>query len=238
MDTDDSGSSQRGTARFAGLFQPSWLHAAATFAIDLVFPPRCAGCGKVGVSWCERCVLDTQPQAPLLQQSHFLALTAVAATGSHSGKLREAVQALKYDNVRAIADFMAARMAYALQYLMWHYDLILPVPMGSARLRERRYNQAGLIAAALSREVNVAVQPSLIWRTRETRSQVGLSADERLVNVANAFAAHPTLLRDQSVLLIDDVYTTGATLNACAEALRAVGAREVYALTVTAAQHQ
>jgi ComF family protein len=238
MGTDDPDSSQRGTARLAGLFSSTWLHAAAANAIDLVFPPRCAGCGRVGFSWCERCVLDTQAQAPLLQHSHFLALTAVAATGSHTGKLREAVQALKYDNVRALARFMAVRMAYALQHLDWEYDVILPVPMGSARLRERRYNQAGLIAAALAREVNVAVQPSLLWRIRETRSQVGLSADERLLNVAKAFAAHPTLLTNQSILLIDDVYTTGATLNACAEALRVVGVREVYALTVTAAQHQ
>jgi ComF family protein len=165
-------------------------------------------------------------------------LSAFAATGEHAGKLREAVQALKYDNVRAIADFMARRMAQALDSLDWQFDVILPVPIGSARLRERRYNQAGLIAAALAREVGVAFQPTLIWRTRETRSQVGLTAEERQLNVAHAFAAHPTLLADQSILLIDDVYTTGATLHACAEALRAVGARQVYALTVTAAQHQ
>lgn len=237
MDTDDP-ESRRGAARLAGLSTSSWLKTGVAYTLDLIFPPRCAGCGRVGFSWCQRCIRETDVYFPLLQYSQHSGLSAVAATGAHAGKLREAVQALKYDNVRAIADFMGKRMAQILGWLDWQFDLILPVPMGSARLRERRYNQAGLIAAALAREVNVAVQPALIWRTRETRSQVGLTAEERQLNVAHAFAAHPTLLADQSILLIDDVYTTGATLNACAEALRAVGARQVFALTVTAAQHQ
>jgi competence protein ComFC len=217
---------------------PSWVVSTSSFIVDLIFPPRCAGCGRVGEVWCERCVSVVNTVPPLLNLPHPPTLHSAAATGKHIGKLQDAIHALKYENARSIARPLAERMAHVLEHLQWAFDVIVPVPVGDARLRERGYNQAGLIAEALAQEVGVAVQPSLLKRTRETRSQVGLTAEERRQNVSDAFAAHPTLLVQKSILLIDDVYTTGATLGACAEALRAVGAREVFALTVTAAQHQ
>ncbi len=238
MDRGDDPSGEGEPARRARISYAYWMQTAADYALDLIFPPSCVGCGRVGQSWCGRCQRATESLEPIFHLAHGAALTAAAATAPHEGRLREAVQALKYENVRTLALFMAERMARCLRQLEWTYDMVLPVPISSARLRERRYNQAGLIAAALAQEVGVAVQPNFIWRTRETRSQVGLTAEERQQNVADAFAAHPDLLRQHSILLIDDVYTTGATLQACAEALRAVSAQEVFALTVTAAHHQ
>lgn len=238
METGDDPAREGGTS-FGSWLSPSVLLRSTTaYVLDLIFPPSCVGCGKVGQSWCDRCASAVENVAPLHHLPHEPALSAVAATGLHEGRLREAVQALKYENVRSLAQFLGTRMAACLYSLNWSFDTLLPVPIGNDRLRERGYNQAGLIAAALAQEVGVAFQPSLIWRTRETRSQVGLTKAERQRNMLGAFSAHPSELRQRSVLLIDDVFTTGATLHACAIALRAVGAHEVYALTVTAAHHQ
>lgn len=190
----------------------------------------------MGESWCTRCVRETDILPPALALDHPPSLLAAAATGTHTGKLRNAVQALKYENARSVALPLARRMTRVLARLGWMYDTILPVPIGAARLRERGYNQAGLIAAALAEETGVAFQPTLIWRTRETPTQVGLTAEQRRQNVAGAFQAHPSQFQDKTVLLIDDVYTTGATMGACAESIRAVGAVHVFALAATAAQ--
>ncbi|MDX2140124.1 MAG: ComF family protein [Chloroflexota bacterium] len=206
-------------------------------AVNLVFPPRCAGCGRVDTDWCHRCQQETAHNLPILNLHHLSGLDGCAASGRHEGKLQDAVQALKYENARSLAHPFALRLRDCLLTLSWTFDTIIPVPIGTARLKERGYNQAGLIAAALAQEVGVATHPHYIWRDRETRSQVGLNAAERHENVEGAFRADPALA-GRSVLLVDDVYTTGATLAACAEAVRTAGALQVYALTVTAAHSQ
>jgi ComF family protein len=121
--------------------------------------------------------------------------------------------------------------------LNWQVDLLIPVPLGADRLRQRGYNQAGLISWPLSLALGIRHAPGALKRTRETASQVGLSRQERQENVRAAFAATPAWVRGRSVLLLDDVATTGATLSSCAEALFAAGARGVFALTVSRAIH-
>jgi ComF family protein len=114
-------------------------------------------------------------------------------------------------------------------------DVIVPVPLHPARLRRRGYNQAALLARELGRRVGLPVEERALQRVRATRSQMRLSAADRRRNVQGAFRCADGRVRGRRVLLLDDVCTTGATLEACADALRAGGAESVWALTLARA---
>ncbi|MGQ9888084.1 MAG: ComF family protein [Aggregatilineales bacterium] len=205
-------------------------------ALDLVFPPRCAGCGRVDARWCARCQrrLEALPLAAPVTPHPPLA--AAAATGPHEGLLQRAVWALKFDNGRHLAGPLGDRLAARLSALDWPADaVIVPVPLHPARLAERGYNQSQLLAEQLAASTGRLCMPYALKRVRQTRSQVGLDRDQRQANMAGAFAAESEQISGRSVLLLDDVYTTGSTMAACAEAAHAAGARAVYGLTVTAA---
>ncbi len=114
-------------------------------------------------------------------------------------------------------------------------DLVLPVPLSRKRYQERGYNQVALIARPLSLALGLPYSGDALIREREQRSQVGLTREERRVNVRGAFRARQSKIQGRMVLLMDDVATTGSTLSSCAEALYAAGARDVFALTVSRA---
>jgi ComF family protein len=154
------------------------------------------------------------------------------------GPIRHALHSLKYRRNVALGDALAPFLAEFVRKLDWPVDLVVPVPLGRERMKERGYNQVGLFAIPLSRLQNWHYSPRVLRRVRETRSQVGLSAAERKENISGAFWANPTLASGKSLLLMDDVTTTGATLAACAEALQEAGARTVYALALAKALPQ
>ena len=112
---------------------------------------------------------------------------------------------------------------------------MIPVPLGNKLLKERGYNQVGLVARPLAHELGLEYAPGALWKSRETRSQVGLSISQRRENVSNAYQANPSVVNRKSILLMDDVATTGSTISACTSALAAAGAHEVYALTIARA---
>ena len=116
-------------------------------------------------------------------------------------------------------------------------DLILPVPMYKLKERRRGYNQAGLLARALARNLDKPYYPDLLIRNLDTRPMSSLGAEERKKNLEGAFSvdgdkAH--IIKDKTILLVDDIFTTGSTVNACSEALRKFGAASVYVLTFAA----
>ncbi|MGE5073651.1 MAG: ComF family protein [Anaerolineae bacterium] len=114
-------------------------------------------------------------------------------------------------------------------------DVIVPVPLGRKRLKERGYNQASLIARPLAVAMRIDFTTHALARVQETRSQVGLARRERNENVRDAFRATAARVHARAVLLVDDIATTGSTLSSCAEALYAAGARDVFAYTVSRA---
>ena len=114
-------------------------------------------------------------------------------------------------------------------------DLIVPVALHPRRVKERGYNQAALLARVLGEETGIPVEERLLMRTRHTRPQVGLGAHERRANIADAFTCSHTV-DGLAVVVVDDVCTTGATLEACAAALVAVGAAEVRGFTLARAR--
>lgn len=118
--------------------------------------------------------------------------------------------------------------------LNWPVEMIIPVPLGRQRHKERGYNQVGMIARPLAMALEIKYAPNGLMRSRETRSQVGLTRQERKENVHGAFAAG-TGVKSKTILLMDDVSTTGSTLSSGAQALINAGAGDVYALTVARA---
>ncbi|HEY5269207.1 MAG TPA: phosphoribosyltransferase family protein [Anaerolineales bacterium] len=135
----------------------------------------------------------------------------------------------------ALGDALAKHFAEYVGSLGWPVDLVVPVPLGKERMKERGYNQVGLVARPLAAVNHWRYAPRAVVRSRETRSQVGLTAAERKENVSGAFLGEAALVSGATVLLMDDVATTGATLSACTAALLDAGARSVYTLTLARA---
>jgi len=151
------------------------------------------------------------------------------------GPIRNAIHTLKYGRNAALGDVLAPYLAGYAHKLGWQADLVVPVPLGKKRMKERGYNQVGLLAMPLAAILRWHYSPQVLVRTRETRSQVGLCPLERRENISGAFRAEPVLAAGKSILLVDDVVTTGATLAACSEALVNAGAQNIYALTLARA---
>jgi ComF family protein len=131
----------------------------------------------------------------------------------------------------ALGERLGARFVMA----NWTIDTIVPVPLHAMRLKERGYNQSQILSENMAQRLGLSCTPEALRREKYSQSQVGLSAVERKKNVEDAFSATPQLVEHRKILLVDDVCTTGSTLSVCAQALRAAGASQVYALTVTAA---
>ena len=218
-------------------------------SLDLLFPPECGGCGRRGERWCARCDADAERLAPPWCPScgmpsprgevcsrcreHPPAWQALRSWAFFGGPVRNALHRIKYHRDIALADVLTLQMLKTYRtHLTWQVDVVLPVPLSRRRLRERGYNQAALFALPLALALGVSYRPATLRRVRHTRSQVGLSWEQRQENVAGAFLASPHAASGKTVLLVDDVVTTGATLNACASALRSAGARRVYAFSV------
>jgi ComF family protein len=148
------------------------------------------------------------------------------STAAGASPLAAAVRALKYRRRRMVAEALGHLLAE--RYPFATDAVLVPVPLHRARLRERGFNQALLLARALGRHRTLTVLPGVLVRTRATRGQPGLRADERRRNLAGAFAVTaPAAIRGRAVVLIDDVLTTGATADACAAALLGAGAHRV-----------
>ena len=134
-----------------------------------------------------------------------------------------------------IGDALARQMVDFVRSLRLDVDMLIPIPLGKKRLKERGYNQVALVARPLALELGLLYFPQGLRKSRETRSQVGLNISQRRDNVSKVYQAEVNFVNAKSVLLMDDVATTGSTIQSAAEALLSVGAREVYALTIARA---
>jgi ComF family protein len=155
------------------------------------------------------------------------ALTRVRSAVWLEESARDAVHQLKYEGWSRAAEAMAAAMRH-LEPLTGQV-LLIPVPLGGQRQRERGYNQSERIASALGARTGITVRTDLLERARETRTQTALTPEERHANVAGAFRARP--VSELELVLVDDVFTTGATLASAATALTRAGAKRVEAVT-------
>jgi ComF family protein len=198
-------------------------------SIRPITPPVCDACGDP---------LARQHQSPIPHSQlicatcirHRSAIDRARAIGEYDGTLREIIHALKYDGRRSLARPLAALMCARGADLLKDADCVVPVPLHWRREHSRGFNQA----RELSRYIGLPVVEALV-RTRYTRPQIELAADRRRTNVAGAFrrrlGGFRQPIRAKKVVLVDDVSTTGATLEACARTLKEDGASDVYTLT-------
>jgi ComF family protein len=231
-----------------------WRHrlaAAGEALLDLFFPPRCPGCGRVGFTFCQACQSRIEPcpapactrcGQPLAAERHCSTcqqtpsqLDRITSCAIFAHPLRDAIHELKYNNSRNLARPLGARMVATWRHGNLTADVIIPVPLHAARQAERGYNQAALLARIVSREVGVPIDEAALLRSKATQQQALLKAVERRENVKDAFACRGDVM-GKDVVLIDDVCTTGSTLEACAAALRAAGAASVWAFTLARAR--
>jgi ComF family protein len=150
--------------------------------------------------------------------------------------VRNAIHRLKYRRDIALGEVLARPMIECFQSVGWQVDLVTPVPLGVARYAERGYNQAALLARPLALSCGLRYASQALIKIKDTRSQVGLGIEQRRENVAGAFMAQNRFVEGRSVLVVDDVTTSGATLEACAVALMSAGAKMVYCLTLARAR--
>jgi ComF family protein len=160
-------------------------------------------------------------------------LQAIIARYPFEGLVRSTVLAVKYRGRHRLVPLLASWVDQALAGRPLTVDALVPVPLSAARLRQRGFNQSLMIAQHLAPARSLSLEPGLLERTRDTKQQVRLPARQRQANVAEAFAVPPTAdVTGRRLLLVDDVCTTGATLEACAGALLDAGASAVWGVVV------
>jgi competence protein ComFC len=213
-----------------------------------MFPSRCLGCGRRDVDLCDSCrdALERLPdrRCPYCARppgrlgvcescrTHSISLDAVRVDLVFDGAIRKAIHHFKYKQGAYLVPTLRDLCLETIGARPLSPDALVPVPIGPRRMRERGYNQSQLLAEAVGERINVPVMNALI-RVREGPSQTRLSEGERRRNVRDAFAVNPELNPDGlRLLLIDDVMTTGATLDACARTLKRAGASRVFGLAV------
>jgi len=203
-------------------------------ALDILFPPRCIACKRSGSVLCSSCLAAMQPLAPLPYKQHPHHMSGLHAVNMYEGSLRSCIHALKYEGVTRLAEPLGTLLAQAYLNYGMRADMMVSVPLHSERQRKRGYNHAQLLASVCASRVNVPLRDDVLVRSRATAAQVGLRAYERQQNVQGAFLATPTTreVYGRRIIIIDDVCTTGATLEACATALFNAGAYSVWGLVL------
>ncbi len=220
--------------------------------LDLVFPTKCAGCGALGDLFCPACRgrVESVPQpvcircgkpvqepgrCPVCRDGSFQ-IAAIRAAAVYREPVSQVIHEFKYNGRKELGQPLGELLAAYWRARTVSVDLVIAVPLHKARLKERGFNQSQLLAETLCRLAGLPLlQPEVLRRERETQQQVHLGPEERRQNVSGAFVWSGPALAGARVLLIDDVATTGATLEACGETLHAGGAGRVWALTVARA---
>lgn len=221
--------------------------------LDLLFPPHCAGCQQSGFVLCPTCLAQMQPFPPPvcrycgLQlaagltscascQNRPLQLHGVRCVHVYQGALGKAIRDLKYTGQQRLAEPLGLLLAQAFIRHGMRADGLIPLPLHQQREAQRGYNQAALLARHCASHLNVPCLEHVVMRVRATPAQVHLNAQQRQQNVYGAFAltpgTHARSLAHTTLVIIDDVCTTGATLEACAAPLYAAGVQEIWGLVL------
>ena len=235
------------------------MWAGLQTAVELLYPPRCLGCGSIvdsdfglcGPCWadtpfiggtvCDACGVPLPGEADgfRIECDDCMKVPRPWKQGraalTYKDRGRSMVLALKHGDRLEIAQPAGLWMARAARPFLKDGMLIAPVPLHWTRMLKRKYNQSALLADALAQVSGLAMCPDLLVRFKRTTSQDGKSAAKRFADMAGVVKPHPKRrhrMAGRAVLLVDDVMTSGATLTACAEACRAGGAKEIFVVTL------
>lgn len=216
--------------------------------LDLLLPPRCGGCRRVGAWLCEGCRSKIRRlEEPLCRRcgaevpsargdcgcrARLRSLTRLRSAVAYEGPVERAVHRFKYQGWRRLAAPLAGLMAERLAIEGVAAACAVAVPLHRSRQRARGYNQSELLLRELSKRLALHSPAGVLVRTRSTPPQVGFDRQRRFENVSKAFEWRGRSLGGEAILLVDDVATTGATLDACAQALKAAGSGPVTGVSV------
>ncbi|MBI2121791.1 MAG: ComF family protein [Candidatus Sungbacteria bacterium] len=225
--------------------------------LDLLFPPICAGCGKEGEFFCNLCkktLIQVPPKcfacgklSPGTKRipqgrtctscrAHTPIYAFISPFLYRQEPVRELIHNLKYLRVYGISRVLAKLLINYLSRFKIRFpknSILVPLPLHSRRERTRGFNQSRLIAESLAESSDIQIYNNVLIRTENTRPQIELRAEERRANIIGAFAAiFPEKIRDKTVILLDDVKTTGSTLEEAAHVLKSAGAKKIWAITI------
>jgi ComF family protein len=230
------------------------VYSAYWKILDWLFPPNCAGCNAGGYRFCPDCYKKanfiSEPKCCkcgdnlkagvkiTCNRCHLFpsGISAVRSWAYYDGVLQKAIRNLKYNGDIGLGETLASLLLEVLIKESWSIDLVIGVPLDHYRYKERGYNQSVYLSRPLAHLGGLPHSVKAIKRIRQTRSQVGLSSGERLINVDGAFLADRKIVSRKTILIIDDVITTGATINACTSALLSANAYRVYGITLARAK--
>ena len=189
--------------------------------------------GDIGI--CGRCLDRLQRTGPAMNFEGQRYADYIISPFYYTDGFRSAILDYKFSGAQAYADIFTSLMTHALdgiKYVLGEFDLLVPVPLSKKRINERGYNQSELIANPLSEFIGIEYRTDVLRRDKNTRHQAGLRNYERMTNVKNAFSTSD-YAEGKSVIIFDDIYTTGATVDECARALKLAGAGKIIGLTLS-----
>lgn len=218
--------------------------------LDIFFPKRCVSCSKFGKYVCDTCLAELKPITnficPMCERASFdgkthpgcrtrYSLDGLTSFYRYEGPVKAAIKRLKYKPyISELGIILLISILSSIESNEFSDFVVIPVPLHPKRERNRGFNQAALIGRELASRFNLQFNEKLIKRVKNTKPQVELKGDDRRKNIQDAFAVSPnyTLDAKRYVLLIDDVWTTGSTMRACANVLKRAGAKRVWAITI------
>lgn len=203
------------------------IHAVCREKLPYINGPRCRKCSKEVYD-------ETQEYCgDCMKKKHFY--SQGVALFNHKSCVRDALYAVKYNNKREYLDFFAEEMVKenSAAIKSWNADMIVPVPLYRKKLISRGFNQAEEFAQRVGKHMNIPVRTDAVFRIKDTIPQKELTDIERKKNLENAFAAKADIVKSKKIIISDDIYTTGSTIDACAKVLTDAGAGEIYFITVT-----
>jgi competence protein ComFC len=219
--------------------------------LDLIYPPRCLVCGAsdedylcadceekidvIGSQYCHKCAMPCESYICSDCRKRVYAFDSACSAGVYEGVLSKAIQALKFNFHIGMAEPLAKLMIRCFPYNQFSgkVDMLIPIPIHRSRMVDRGFNQSAELSKLMCERIALPVELRVLYKVKNTRHQANLPQDKRISNLEGAFAVrNPEMILGKSVLLVDDVFTTGSTLNEAAKVLKEAGAKAVHAYTL------
>ncbi len=220
--------------------QSMWINKLKSFLLNAIYPLKCFGCEKPGILMCSQCSqkLISMANRPICQQDMGFKKIIIAL--DYKKYLpKKIIKTFKYPPyIESLKKVLSSALITAIQkfpndisYLRKNNFILIPIPLSPLKLAQRGFNQSELMAIELSQKLSLEYQPQLLKKIKNTKSQTNLNAQQRKINIKNVFrfSGHNC---PSHIILIDDIYTTGATLQTASHILRQAGAKEIWAFVL------